>query len=437
MVTRNGLMRIFWPSDVPVGPSPGVLVGFRNSELDVFVVAILQGVELHHVEDALLAGRLLRHSTHNVHELLKQCRHSSLRVLGCVNPPTPPDGFDPRLLTAYTDISTRFPRLHCPADTNLTLQVIIYERPHPTQMQYVSLVPMLLALGDTADAGQWQSVGEGVGDKDTRAREQKKKLVEKLQLHTVSAHASSHKDTALPMIVDQINCSFELDALLQKNSGGIRRRLNRALSVGERVSESANNLWDYVLLVLSRLWKVCYPVATQALIICAVLHCSVGEMVLRVLDWRPRPESPALKDISATAQQVDIRLQQSCYWPVQYLTLRRRKANWESITSSHPEYIRFYNSLWLVANDVIIGIALGSYIIENHVFVASQVDTIFNAWSIEGLRRMIAWLMEWPGGLKLNTELAKFMGDLFLWVIDHWAGVCIKTEVLNRSTRLT
>jgi phosphatidylinositol glycan class Q protein len=31
--------------------------------------------------------------------------------------------------------------------------------------------------------------------------------------------------------------------------------------------------------------------------------------------------------------------------------------------------------------------------------------------------------MGWPGGLKLNTELADFLGDLFIWVIDYWAGM--------------
>jgi phosphatidylinositol glycan class Q protein len=70
------------------------------------------------------------------------------------------------------------------------------------------------------------------------------------------------------------------------------------------------------------------------------------------------------------------------------------------------------------------GIALGSFIIENSAFVAVQVDTVFSTWSIEGLRRMISWLTGWPppGGLKLNTELAAFLGDLFLWVIEYWAG---------------
>lgn len=227
------------------------------------------------------------------------------------------------------------------------------------------------------------------------------------------------------MIVDQINCSFELNAVLQKNIGLIRRRMRRAQSVGEQLVESATDLWDYLYMVMCYIGRVwVYPVAAQLFILGLIAHRIAGEVLLRVLDWRPgSPDSPALKDVSATAQQVDIRLQQFCYWPIQYLTLRKRKGNWESITNSHPEYIRFYNSLWLVANDVIIGIALGSYIIENSAFVASQVDTVFNAWSIEGLRRMISWLMEWPGGLKLNNELAEFLGDLFLWVIDHWAGM--------------
>jgi phosphatidylinositol glycan class Q protein len=41
-----GLMRIFWPSDVPRNPLPGVLVGFQNSQSDAFVVGILQQVEV-------------------------------------------------------------------------------------------------------------------------------------------------------------------------------------------------------------------------------------------------------------------------------------------------------------------------------------------------------------------------------------------------------
>lgn len=75
-----------------------------------------------------------------------------------------------------------------------------------------------------------------------------------------------------------------------------------------------------------------------------------------------------------------------------------------------------------MANDIIIGIALGSYIIENAYWVAYQINTVLSVWTIAGLRDMIFWLMDWPAGLKLNTELARFLGDLFLWIIDYWAG---------------
>jgi phosphatidylinositol glycan class Q protein len=56
------------------------------------------------------------------------------------------------------------------------------------------------------------------------------------------------------------------------------------------------------------------------------------------------------------------------------VTISRRNGDWGGATNSHPDYIRFYNSLWLVANDIIIGIALGSYIIENAGIVAYNID---------------------------------------------------------------
>jgi len=46
-------------------------------------------------------------------------------------------------------------------------------------------------------------------------------------------------------------------------------------------------------------------------------HRVVAEALLLVLEWRLQPDYAALKDISATAQQVEIRLQQFCYWPMQ------------------------------------------------------------------------------------------------------------------------
>lgn len=46
MVAQNELMRIFWPSDVTKTNLPGVLVGFKSSALDFFVVSVLVEVEV-------------------------------------------------------------------------------------------------------------------------------------------------------------------------------------------------------------------------------------------------------------------------------------------------------------------------------------------------------------------------------------------------------
>ncbi|KAH9861986.1 hypothetical protein IAQ61_010187 [Plenodomus lingam] len=427
MVHHYGLKRIFWPSDAPRDTVPGVLVGFKNSELDgdadVVVVAVLQDVELRHVENALLVGTLLRRSPYDIHELLKRCGHSSLHVLGYVNPKVSPTKVHDAHFLLYTDSAMRFPRLHHLIGGDVPTQVIVYDRPHPTRMQHLSLKPISLALGDKANVTEWHTGFQELEEADKKERARKRKLVQKLKLHTVISRPCTQKEAALQKIIEQINCSYEINALLQKNIGMIGRRMKRALSVSERVVESANHLWTYIYLSVSHLlWIWVWPIIAHVFIIGLVTHRILGEVIIQVLHWRPdSTNSSALKDISATAQQMDIRLQQSCYWPIQYLTLRKRKANWESITNDHPEYIRFYNSLWLVANDVIMGIALGTFIIENATFVAAQINLVFNAWAVDGLRRMISWLMGWPGGLKLNTELASFLGDLFLWVIDYWA----------------
>lgn len=46
MVEHDGLMRVFWPTDIRKSDRAGVVVGWRNSTLDVFVVTILEYVDV-------------------------------------------------------------------------------------------------------------------------------------------------------------------------------------------------------------------------------------------------------------------------------------------------------------------------------------------------------------------------------------------------------
>lgn len=417
-------MRIFWPADITKTTTSGVLVGWRNSVLDVFVVAALQDTDIRSVDNGLRTEILFRKSPYPFQHILERCGGRPLEVIGTVNAASADIGHQAGFIVAHTEHASRQPRIHVPGQHALPVQVVIFTPPQPSRMQYLSLNPMSLALDDKNEKlGLSSESPRGVDAAERLAKQKKQELVEKLKFHTVKSYPATRKETALPTIIQQMNCSAEINALLQKNINMVRPRSKRALSVSEQLVESATDLWYYTRYFAHYVFAVwLWPVMTNMFIIGIMVQRVASEVIVRVADWRLRPQGAALKDVSAIAQQMDLRLQQFCYWPIQYLTLRERKDDWQSMTSSHPEYIRFYNSLWLVANDVIIGVAIGAYIIENAELVASMADTLLGTWSIDSLRRIISWLMVYPAGLKLNNELARFLGDLFLWVIDYWAG---------------
>ncbi|KAK0625258.1 N-acetylglucosaminyl transferase component-domain-containing protein [Bombardia bombarda] len=426
MPEHDGLMRVFWPADLPQSDLKGVVVGWRNSALDVFVVAILEEVEPRNVESALKIGTLLRNAPHPVSRIFELCGQSSIHVLGLVNHPETDEIDTSPWIRVRTGSGHGVPSITCARASSI--QIILFERPLPGRMQYISLNPIALALGGKQDSSMNDMPESGEDDdeqEDRQKKAEKKQLVEKLKQHSVLKRAPSAKEKALAKIVNQINWAWELEKLLQKNVSRIGTRPKRSLSVSERVVESATTMRDMVLVWL---WDLVvfyvFPVMKKIFVLGLMSHRIAAEMLLRILEWRARPRYAALKDISATAQQVEIRLQQFCYWPMQYVTLRLRKNDWESVTISHPDYIRFYNSLWLVANDVIIGIALGSYIIDNAAWVAEEISRLLSTYTVDALQSSISWLMGWPAGLKLNTELAAFLGDLFLWVIEYWSS-CI------------
>ncbi|KAM5364881.1 hypothetical protein ACJZ2D_011288 [Fusarium nematophilum] len=445
MVEHDGLMRVFWPTDIRKSDRPGVVVGWRNSILDVFVVAILEDVDVsldaqwalalklcfteasqaRNIEFHLKAGTFFRSEPHPTSQISDMCGHSSMHVLGLSNA-TDPSVAGPSWFCATTGPNPKVPTITCAKA--VSVQLILYDRPYPQGMQYISLNPIALALGHDGSHLGNTAVSEGEEERRERQmKEENRKLVEKLKLHTISKRVPSARDKALPKIINQVNWSWELEKTLQKNVGRIGTRPRRSLSVSERVVETASTMRKYVILQLWT-WFTLYlfPVLRKAFILVLMGHRVMAEMLLLLLEFRAKPDYAALKDISATAQQVEIRLQQFCYWPMQYMTLRQRKNNWASVTTSHPDYIRFYNSLWLVANDVIIGIALGSYIIENADWVAAQIGDLLRRYTVKALQSSISWLMDYPAGLKLNTKLAAFLGDLFLWVIDYWSS-CIET----------
>ncbi|KAG6035972.1 hypothetical protein E4U41_005858 [Claviceps citrina] len=427
MVEHDGLMRVFWPTDIRKSDRPGVVVGWRNSTLDVFVVAILDDVSAQDVGFHLKLGTFFRNAPHSPARIYDLCGHSSMHVLGVSNAANA-EIVDPSWVCATINQSSRPPIITCSKASSI--QLILYDRPQPKRMQYISLAPIALALGDQGsliDDGKADGPDDVIEQQEGAAKEARQKLVEKLKQHTIVNRVPSARDMALRKIINQVNWSWELEQTLQKSVGRLGTRPKRSLSVSEQVMESASTMRNYFI---GQLWAVFYvylfPTIQRLFLLLLMGIRMVAEMLLVLLEFRIKPGYAALKDISATAQQIEIRLQQFCYWPMQNSTLRQRKLNWASVTTSHPEYIRFYNSLWLVANDVIIGMALGSYVVEHADWVATQIGDLLRIYTVEALETSIKWLMGWPAGLKLNSELADFLGNLFLWVIDYWSS-CVGT----------
>lgn len=432
---RDGLLRLFWPSTLARSTTPGVIVGWRNSDLDLVVVTVLEDVETRSVEIALKTDALFRGSPFPIAQMMDLCGRKSMSVLGTFNRPSSLDNFNVSQIQVYKTADQTLPLLYCPLEMALSIQVVLYSPPDPAYLQYISLDPINLTLGNQKSITNGLNEDDEVEAEDQEERRRVAELVKKLKFHTVIRHKPSQKETALPTVIRQINCAYELGALLQKNTPFVGPRRKREISVSERVVESAQSLYAIAAWSVWTLFMTSvYPTISYAFRLVIVMHRLIAEGLLQCLEVRlpiRRVNLPdttglksshlALKDISACCQQVHLRLQQFSYYPIQYTLLRKRHGTWSSIAGTNSDYIRFYNSLWLVANDVIIGIAIGSFINENADATAHFIVDMLNRYTITGLRDTIRWLMSYPGGLKLNTELAAFLGDLFLWVIEYWS----------------
>ncbi|KAF9185117.1 phosphatidylinositol N-acetylglucosaminyltransferase subunit gpi1 [Haplosporangium sp. Z 11] len=94
--------------------------------------------------------------------------------------------------------------------------------------------------------------------------------------------------------------------------------------------------------------------------------------------------------------------------------------------------IIFYNSMWLVANDIIIGVAFGSFLISNNKYMGEVLQRYVKDYTIDTISAVLEWLTsknEYPAGLKLNPELNPFLGQLFKWLIELWAGMRLEWNV--------
>ncbi|EGW31429.1 glycosylphosphatidylinositol synthesis N-acetylglucosaminyltransferase complex, subunit PIG-Q/GPI1 [Spathaspora passalidarum NRRL Y-27907] len=149
----------------------------------------------------------------------------------------------------------------------------------------------------------------------------------------------------------------------------------------------------------------------------------------------------SLVTLSKIFRQLDLRLQQFNYFPIQFLcyynkNLLYNEQNGKSssvidrlklpifnsnLNINNSNYINLYNSIWLIFNDVLIGQAVYGLIEENFDDIVELIRRSIQRYLFQDMMELITWVSsKHPAGFKLNNELGKFMGDLYLWTLWFW-----------------
>ncbi|CAB4256097.1 phosphatidylinositol N-acetylglucosaminyltransferase [Maudiozyma barnettii] len=149
-----------------------------------------------------------------------------------------------------------------------------------------------------------------------------------------------------------------------------------------------------------------------------------------------RNMTPTLLRLSATAKQIDLRFQQICYFPVQFMKIYQTKVHDETISEYstpnresstnkielsckyYPDYIRFYNTLWLIVNDISFGLMFGAVLNENHDTIVNTLSDVIMTTLYDKMIEVTHILANNPFGIKLNHELASFLSELFYWIME-------------------
>lgn len=140
--------------------------------------------------------------------------------------------------------------------------------------------------------------------------------------------------------------------------------------------------------------------------------------------------------VSAWCKQLDLRLRQISYFPIQFLcyydpsilsssfleelvlpaTNKRHNIN-------NSNYINLYNSLWLIVNDILVGTtAYRMYVQNGEKIVSLFSEHVLRKLAFERLHHLISWIgSDHPAGFKLNNELGQFLQNLFVWTLEAWS----------------
>ncbi|EPY53980.1 pig-Q [Schizosaccharomyces cryophilus OY26] len=382
----NPVLRVYWPKNQIQHTDSGYLVGWIYSPFDLVIVTV--------IKDTSRLDEFLKNNQSSFYEV------QSLGILGTLNLPSSSYVPKPEDSWLIIRLRTQFshPQIYRVSDSDLflNLHVIYYVPPQPKRLQFLSLEPLSLLL-----------LKDSVFDDSSpefKKNQHLQTLLHKLDLHFPRRPENTWYRSLRNNLVELLNQSFEVHVLMQECP-------NRSKNL---LIESSKRSFLFI-------FNLFHPIVLFFLIFLRVLN----EFILQVINYRLHPVFPNMRDVFVSARQVDLRLQQACFWPVQYMKLWMLRKSKHVVMKDYKEYIRLYNNLWLVANDIIFGITMCSFILDNLPLVVNLLDKVVFKFAIKDVRVMVTWLIDTPAGLKLNNDICKFIVKLSIWIIDVWYTVLL------------
>ncbi|WRT65803.1 uncharacterized protein IL334_002752 [Kwoniella shivajii] len=216
--------------------------------------------------------------------------------------------------------------------------------------------------------------------------------------YTSSTQRSRHLD-GIENVIDLINKSKSA----QKGLHSVSCHLGQPKDI--TVKKTASNQSSRI--VVSSLAVLLVP-----------LECSAQALV-NLLAY-PTPID-SLRSYSSTFDQVHLRLSQLLEGPERFKSTREVTG----IEIRSERYIRFWNTVWLVFNDLILGYTARQLILLYAPYARNDVVPIITRHSIDLPILALKWLNDWPVGLKLNTPLSQFFCTGLGWMIEKWGDLLI------------
>ncbi|WVW80270.1 hypothetical protein I302_102248 [Kwoniella bestiolae CBS 10118] len=279
-----------------------------------------------------------------------------------------------RIDTPKSDISFWLDKNGIPISCSQPVQVILYTPPDPARLRYLRTSPAF-----KGHRNEEMAIQDGYG----------------------IAVTSSSGRKGMNEIIDLINHT----KIVQRELSGMLRGPSKDDPTTDRADTHEGSSSDTILNGPKR---ILLPLG-----MCAQTLCAISSYITSI---------GSLRSFSSTIDQISLRLSQGLQGPERFMSTRQVGVG---IEVRSERYIRFWNTVWLIFNDVILGYTARQFILLYSPLIQRIIIHATTRYLVEVPIIMLRWLNDWPVGLKLNTPLSQFFCTGLGLIIQKWGDIVI------------